>query len=243
MNIRLLNANEIECRVQTVKKNGCSVLLYKDARCDMRILDETFGVLGWQRSHELINGNLFCNVSVWDDSKEQWIIKQDVGTESNTEKEKGQASDSFKRACFNLGIGRELYTAPFVWITLGENDLKESKGKYYPTITFEVKEIGYNDNKEIDRLVIVDSRGAERYRLGAKQPINKNSNNSTTQQNVLSEAQIKRLYAIGKKAGRSQEKVQEEVFKKYQCKPLELSKQQYDAVCTGYEKLGGANGN
>ena len=81
MNIRLLTANEIECRVQTVKNNGCSVLLYKDARCDMRILDETFGVLGWQRTHELINGNLFCNVSVWDQDKGFWIVKQDVGTE------------------------------------------------------------------------------------------------------------------------------------------------------------------
>lgn len=235
MNIRLLTANEIECRVQTVKKNGCSVLLYKDARCDMRILDETFGVLGWQRTHELINGNLFCNVSVWDQDKGFWIVKQDVGTESNTEKEKGQASDSFKRACFNLGIGRELYTAPFIWINLGPNDVKENNGKYYPAITFEVKEIGYNANKEIDRLVIVDNHGAERYRLGTQLP------SPTKAQKTLSEAQIKRLYALGKKAGRTQEKVQEEVYKKYHCKPLELTKQQYDVVCVGYEKIGAKN--
>lgn len=236
MNIRLLNANEIECRVQTVKKNGCSILLYKDARCDMKILDETFGVLGWQRTHELINGNLFCNVSVWDQDKGFWIVKQDVGTESNTEKEKGQASDSFKRACFNLGIGRELYTAPFIWINLGPNDVKENNGKYYPTITFEVKEIGYNTNKEIDKLVIVDNQGVERYRLGTPLP------SPTKAQKTLSEAQIKRLYALGKKAGRSQEKVQEEVYKKYHCKPLELTKQQYDVVCDGYEKVGNQNG-
>ena len=110
--IRLLRADEIDARVATVTPKGCSLLLYKDARCDMRLLDETFGSMNWQRSHEVIDGNLYCNVSVWDEEKKIWVKKQDVGTESYTEKEKGQASDSFKRACFNFGIGRELYTAP-----------------------------------------------------------------------------------------------------------------------------------
>src|SRR5690554_1395175 len=121
MNIRTLRADEIECRVQIVKENGCSLLLYKDARVDMNILDETFGVENWQRHHEIVNGNLFCNVGVRfsrENNYGEWVWKQDVGTESNTEKEKGQASDSFKRACFNWGIGRELYTAPFIWVTL-----------------------------------------------------------------------------------------------------------------------------
>ena len=112
MKFRDLNEDEIECRVATVNENGCSLLLYKDARCDMNILDETLGVTGWRRSHEVIGGNLFCTVEVYDDQKKEWIYKQDVGIESYTAKEKGQASDSFKRACFNLGIGRELYTAP-----------------------------------------------------------------------------------------------------------------------------------
>ena len=116
MKFRDLNKDEIECRVATVNEKGCSLLLYKDARCDMNILDETLGVTGWRRSHEIIGGNLFCTVEVYDDQKKEWIYKQDVGVESYTEKEKGQASDSFKRACFNLGIGRELYTAPFIWI-------------------------------------------------------------------------------------------------------------------------------
>ena len=92
--IRLLNADEIEVRVQSVKSNGCILLLYKDARVDMRILDETYGPTGWQREHQLINNNLFCTISIWDDEKKQWIKKQDVGVESYTEKEKGQASDS-----------------------------------------------------------------------------------------------------------------------------------------------------
>ena len=101
--IRTLLASEIECRVGTMKQNGCSLLLYKDARVDMRMLDEVYGPNNWQRSHELINGNLFCTISVWDTDKGVWVNKQDVGTESNTEKEKGQASDAFKRAAFNWG--------------------------------------------------------------------------------------------------------------------------------------------
>ena len=123
MVFRDFRADEIECRVNTVSEKGCSLLLYKDARCDMNILDETLGVTGWKRHHEVINGNLFCTVEIYDDDKEQWISKQDVGTESYTEKEKGQASDAFKRACFNLGIGRELYTAPFIWISAKDGNV------------------------------------------------------------------------------------------------------------------------
>ena len=113
---RYLKANEIDCFPKMVKKNGCLILLYKDARCDMNILDETVGVMGWQRHHSRDNAN--CTVSLWDESKKQWIEKEDTGTESNQDKAKGLASDSFKRACFNLGIGRELYTTPFIWIPL-----------------------------------------------------------------------------------------------------------------------------
>lgn len=141
--IRLLRPDEIDARVQRVTPKGVMLLLYKDARCDMNILDETFGAMGWQRKHEVIDGRLYCTVSVWDDDKMQWISKQDVGTESNTEKEKGQASDSFKRACFNWGIGRELYTAPFIWFNTGEADVRE--GKCFDG--FKVKELQYAGRK------------------------------------------------------------------------------------------------
>ena len=163
--IRTLRADEIECRVQQVKKNGCVLLIYKDARVDMRILDEVYGSENWQRTHEVINGNLFCNVEIWCDTKKQWIKKQDVGTESNTEKQKGEASDSFKRACFNVGIGRELYTAPFTWINLAENEVTESSGKFSLKfgISFSVKEIEYNENKEITKLVIIDNKKTVRF--------------------------------------------------------------------------------
>lgn len=164
---RLLTADEIECRVGQTKKDsqgnitGVSLLLYKDARCDMAILDETVGSMAWQRSHEFKDGKLYCTVSIFDKENNMWISKEDVGVESNTEAEKGQASDSFKRACVNWGIGRELYTAPFIWVTAnsGEN-LKYTK--------FDVKEISYDDNKRIASLVIVDNNGTERFRFPNK---------------------------------------------------------------------------
>lgn len=143
LEFRDLKATEIECRISQVKENGLTLLLYKDARCDMNILDETVGAYNWQRSHSRDNAN--CTVSIWDEEKKQWISKEDTGTESNTEAEKGLASDSFKRACFNWGIGRELYTAPFIWIEKGLYKDKYDK--------FKVQEITI-ENKRITGLVI-----------------------------------------------------------------------------------------
>lgn len=114
LEFRPLKAGEIEVRINMINDKGLSLLLYKDARCDMNILDETVGAFNWKREHTRDNAN--CIVSIWDDEKKQWVPKEDTGTESYTEKEKGLASDSFKRACFNWGIGRELYTAPFIWV-------------------------------------------------------------------------------------------------------------------------------
>lgn len=91
---RPLRADEIDCRIATISDKGLSLLLYKDARVDMRLLDEVVGPLNWKRSHQMIGDNLYCTLEVWDEEKKQWISKQDVGTESFTEKEKGQASDS-----------------------------------------------------------------------------------------------------------------------------------------------------
>ena len=161
--IRLLRADEIECRVAMINERGASLLLYKDARADQKILDETFTPFGWKRTHQIIDGNLYCTVEVWDAQKDQWIAKQDVGTVSFTEKEKGQASDSFKRACVNWGIGRELYTAPFIWIPAGSMKIQKKGEKYVTTDRFEVKSIGYNANREIVSLEIVNASGAVVY--------------------------------------------------------------------------------
>lgn len=164
LDFRKLYASEIECRVSTVNKNGCSLLLYKDARVDQRLLDETVGPYNWQRSHEVINGNLYCNVGIWVDRRGEgygeWVWKQDVGKESYTEKEKGQASDAFKRACFNWGIGRELYTAPLIWIKAKDADLVEQNGKLTTRARFRVDAIGYKNNS-ISYLRIVKTNGAK----------------------------------------------------------------------------------
>lgn len=172
MNFRTLQANEIECRVGTQDKGGkwCTLLLYKDARVDQRLLDEVVGATRWQRSHELIDGQLFCTVSIYDQETKQWVSKQDVGTESNTEKEKGRASDAFKRACFNWGIGRELYSAPFIYIDdIAENEVKtNAKGEKQVKVPFFVKEIGYDDSRNINKLTIVDKSGKVRYTMGGK---------------------------------------------------------------------------
>lgn len=163
---RRLKASEIDARVSTVKQNGCSLLLYKDARCDMNILDETVGAMNWQRSHQLIGDRLYCTVSVWDEEKKQWISKQDVGVESYTEKEKGQASDSFKRACFNLGIGRELYTAPFIWISEKDANIQNVNGKLTTYERFTVKDIGYDKEGRINKLVITNKSGHVVFTMG-----------------------------------------------------------------------------
>lgn len=123
MEFRKLLPEEIECRVGSVHARGFTILLYKDARVDMTILDETCGPENWQRDHKEIKGTVYCGVGIFNASLAQieqglspWVWKWDAGSESYTEKEKGEASDSFKRACVNWGIGRELYTAPFISI-------------------------------------------------------------------------------------------------------------------------------
>ena len=153
LTFRTLTAREIECRVAQITKTGLSLLLYKDARCDMAILDETVGSMNWQRKHGRDNAN--CIVSIWDDVKKAWIEKEDTGTESNTEAEKGLASDSFKRACVNWGIGRELYTSPFIWVKDTNCKITEgTNGKLTCKDRFEVTEIGYNEHREINKLTI-----------------------------------------------------------------------------------------
>lgn len=147
LTFRDLRADEIDVRVGTVKEGkGVSLLLYKDARCDQIILDETVGAMNWQRKHSRDNAN--CTVEIWDEEKKQWVGKEDTGTESKTEAEKGLASDSFKRACFNWGIGRELYTAPFIWVSI-PGVTKES-ARY---LKFWVKSMTV-DNKKITGLVV-----------------------------------------------------------------------------------------
>lgn len=157
--VRLLKADEIECRISVISEKGLSLLLYKDARVDQKILDETFGMFGWKRSHQSIDGNLYCTVEIRDQETGEWIAKQDVGTTGYAEKEKSQASDSFKRACFNWGIGRELYSAPFIWVPASKVQMQKKNDKYYCNEDFHVTAITYSESREITGLSVTNDRG------------------------------------------------------------------------------------
>lgn len=160
---RDLKSNEIDVRVSQVGKDWLTLLLYKDARVDMNILDETVKPENWQRDHKELKGNIYCGISIWDEEKKQWIIKWDAGKESNTEAEKGEASDSFKRAGTNWGIGRELYTSPMIFIPIEDVDglinfeLKEKNGKPTVKTKFYVEAIQI-ENKEITALSIKNNK-------------------------------------------------------------------------------------
>lgn len=205
---RPLTSEEIDCRVSTCKENGVSLLLYKDARVDQNILDETFGIFGWQRSHQLIDGNLYCTVSIRNPETGEWVHKQDVGKESNAEKEKGQASDSFKRACFNLGIGRELYTAPFIWIPKEMVTIKkDNKGKDTTYDKFSVRSITIEGGKIVQLEIQNDTRKCVVYTYGTKKQ------NSAPAQNEQTSATAKTKEEVEAENARIQ-KEKEEAAKK-----------------------------
>lgn len=171
MKFRDLTADDIEIRVQSVKQNGLVLLLYKNARVDMTILDETVGAENWQREHYECKGNLFCRVGIFCEKRNEreqefaeWVWKSDCGTESNTEAQKGEASDSFKRACFNWGIGRELYTSPFIWIPADKCNI--NNGKCYDKFTVEKIKI---ENKQIIGLAIKNETANNRCFLWQKE--------------------------------------------------------------------------
>ena len=169
---RELTAGEIECRVAQTGKSGervwCSILIYKDARVDQKLLDEVVGPMNWKNEYSLIDGKIFSTVSIWDEEKKEWISKQNVGVESNTEKEKGQASDAFKRACFNWGIGRELYTAPRIYFDLMDGEYSiNSDNRVRCRAEFFVRDIGYDTERVINKLTIIDRNGRVRYDMNA----------------------------------------------------------------------------
>lgn len=165
--MRKIRAEEIQVRVAQVTSKGCSLLLYKDARFDRAILDEEFGAMYWQNDFKVIDGKMYGGIGVYDKNTSQWIWKWDCGTESNTEAEKGQASDCFKRAGFKWAIGVELYTAPFIWLNV---EVKQEGGKWKlanPFVKYSVKSIEY-DNDTISNLEIVDDKGNTVYSMGKK---------------------------------------------------------------------------
>ncbi|WP_274952455.1 hypothetical protein [Angelakisella massiliensis] len=168
--IRALRADEVEVAPQKIEIDYMLAVLYKDARCDMKLLDEHFGLLGWQRKHMSIDGKMMCVISVWDDERKCWVERMDVGIPSSYQKEKGEASDSFKRASTNFGIGRELYTAPPILINLDQKEVKTKEGRNGQTtyslakgVEFRVAVMDVDASKNITKLIIVDKSGIERF--------------------------------------------------------------------------------
>ena len=226
--VRLLKADEIECRAASVSSKGVSLLLYKDARVDQKILDETFGAFGWKRSHQCIDGNLYCTVEIRDPQSGEWIAKQDVGTTGHSEKEKSQASDSFKRACFNWGIERELYTAPFIWVSADRTDIQKKGDRFYCSEVFSVASIEYSGAREITGLVIVNDKGKRVYELTAKGKAGK-----TQEKGTLSKNQMDGLKTELQRTGVAMETVQE----RYQISdPAQMSTELYDRVMLALAK-------
>lgn len=164
--MRTLRKDEIEVRVASTQNNVAQLLLYKTARTDAAILDETFGQFNWQCSYSEIKGNLFCTISVRDPNTNEWISKSDCGSESNIEKEKGEASDAFKRAAFKFGVGVELYDTPRIKIPIEESDMYN--GRFCQS--FSLKDIEISPDHKILSLTIQDRRGNVRYTYNAQQP-------------------------------------------------------------------------
>lgn len=196
--IRLLRADEIEVRVQEIKPSAkghwyVSLMLYKTARTDMKLLDEVFGSMNWQNRYRSIDKKMYCEIEVWDDEKKCWIHKENVGTEANMEAEKSEASDAMKRAGFLWGIGRELYTPlqikvyePYVNVI----KVDDKKGKTYDR--FYVKEIGYNEEaRKITDIVICNATlKCECYRMenGIVKTTTEPTGRNVSQQEVQSKA-------------------------------------------------------
>lgn len=231
MEFRLLRADEIDVRISIVKDWGIGLLLYKDARCDQNILDETVGPMNWQRHHTRENAN--CIVSIWDSEKNQWIEKEDTGTESYTEKEKGLASDSFKRACFNWGIGRELYTAPSMLVFKKNlKKLTEVNGKWSCSDRFSVKDIEY-DGRKIAKVDVLNETTGEVLTFG--EPVAETRKTEKVRKQKIGKDKGEALMSLLEKAGQDS-KAFLKVFKVE--KPEDLTEEQHLYIVQELAKRG-----
>lgn len=249
--IRALKADEIEVRVGQVMEKGYSLLLYKDSRCDKRILDETFGINGWANCFSEIKGNLFCSIMILDKETDMWIQKQDCGVESNAEKEKGEASDAFKRACFNLGIGRELYTKIFIFVKGGTRQkVKTINGKKEPVLVngrpvyeledpyekWHVADIETDNEKEkIQYLQIANSKGEIVFTYGKKSvkpKVVETTKKVEEKPEVITTEEQKKLFVLAN----NQNEVVRNVINRYGYeKTNQIKKIDYEQICTEIE--------
>ena len=142
---RYLRPDEVEVRKGNFigkDQSKVELLLYKTARVDYALLDETFGPFNWCVQYKTENGILFAGVGIKDPTSGAYIFKWNAGAEQNFEREKSQASDAVKRAGFAWSLGVELYSAPRI-VVANENK------------AYKVTELGCEDGK-IKDLVITD---------------------------------------------------------------------------------------
>lgn len=228
---RKLKANEVEVRVGPVSAKGLTLLLYKNSRVDMAILDETVGAMNWSRNQEVIGQGLYCSVGIRDENG-VWIFKSDVGTESNQDAVKGCSADAFKRACINWGIGRELYTAPHIFVMNGDKYDK-----------FTCTNIGYGEDGSITDLTIYSKKekkvvfnfvnGKQEYlnsNNGYNNGYNNNSNNDIKTSGIT-DKQVGRLKALTSAAKVNIAAIEKQVKAKGFNSFQELDKATYDNLC------------
>lgn len=231
MEFRELRADEIEARISQVTKKGCGILLYKNARCDMNILDETVGAFDWQRDHKELKGNMYAGIAIRDKKTGEWVWKWDCGKESYTEAEKGEASDSFKRAGFNWGIGRELYTAPFIWFKSEQCNLEPAGADKYKCFdSFSVESIEYK-SKKISYLKVVNNKTKSVFTWGRSKDL-KDDNVS----DLITEDEYIEIVEMIKKADVNEEKL----LAQYKIQSfMELTKVQHTALKQKLQKVVG----
>ena len=195
---RVLKPEEIEVKVKQVTEKGAVALIYKTSRVDMDILDETVGAENWQSEYQEIKGNLYCGIGIKDETTQDWVWKWDCGIESRSDgdgnEKKGEASDAFKRAGVQWGIGRELYTTPFIFLPLET----VSNGKGYklknPFSRFDVKEIEYTESRKISKITIVDERGREVFQYPKE--ATKAKQTAKTEEWKLTKSELVQVYGV-----------------------------------------------
>ena len=245
LKFRDLTEDEIELRVGSTNDSGFQLLLYKNARIDMQLLDEVVGVGNWQREHYILGNDIYCKVGIYNQELKQWVWKADAGSSGTIEEEKSKASDSFKRACVCFGLGRCLYSAPFVWIVSKDKDgvmTGETKKERYI-----VDEIGYTDHK-ITKLVIKNEKTKKVvFSMGSNQKVaqtsekpqaNANSNLNTSKGSISSKHKALIQAKLLTLSEEKRKEFYDKLDKQYHTMNVEmLSEQQGEQLCKSWKLI------
>ena len=174
----LLTKDDIELRIGQMSKDGtkASLLLYQDARCAMKYLDQVVGAMNWQKRYYEVRGLVLCSIGIYDEERKEWVWKDDTGSSGSIEEEKSIISDSTKRAVVAWGLARELYTAPDIWVKINSKYDK-----------FKVASISYNENREIKTLEIANEKNEIVYSYGTYKKVSQTTQKPTQNTNEYGE--------------------------------------------------------